>query len=74
VALVNCNHLSLLWKLLLALAAVVLAVNYYQDIILGSRPGALARYLFFVLLFGSLIVQVASKRCRKEEQSGSVVR
>jgi len=71
---VNCNHLSLLGKLLLALAAVVLAVNFYQDIVLHGRPGVLARYLFFILLFGSLIVQVASKRCRKEEESGSLVR
>jgi len=62
----NCNRLSLLWKLLLALAAVVLAINFYQDIVLHDRPGAPARYLFFILLFGSLIVQIASKRCRKE--------
>ena len=63
----NCNYLSLLWKLLLALAVVVLAVNFYQDIVLHGRPGALARYLFFILLFGSLIVQVVSKRCRKKQ-------
>jgi len=63
----NCNHLSLLWKLLLALAAVVLAVNFYQDIILHDRPGALARYLFFVLLFSSLIVQIVSNRCREKQ-------
>ncbi|MDD4568181.1 hypothetical protein L21_0627 [Methanoculleus chikugoensis] len=65
----NCNHLSFLWKLLLALAAVVLAVNFYQDIILHGRPDAFTRYLFPVLLFSSLIVQVASRRCRKK-QSG----
>ncbi len=63
----NCNHLSLLWKLLLALAAVVLAVNFYQDIVLGGRPGALTRWLFPILLFGSLIVQVASRRCREKQ-------
>ena len=65
----NCSHLSFLRKLLLALAASVLAINFYQDIVLHGRPGALARYLFFVLLFGSLIVQVMNKRCQKK-QSG----
>ena len=63
----NCNYLSLLWKVLLALAAVVLAANIYQDYILESRPGALARYLFFILLFSSLIVQIASRRCREKQ-------
>jgi hypothetical protein len=67
VTITNCNYLSFLWKLLLVLAAVVLAVNFYQDIILHVRPGALARYLFFILLFSSLIVQVASKRCREKQ-------
>ena len=63
----NCNYLSLLWKLLLVLAVVVLAVNFYQDIILHGRPGALARYLFFFLLFGSIIMQIVSKRCREKQ-------
>ncbi len=63
----NCNYLSLLWKLLLALAVVVLAANFHQDIVLHGRPGAFTRYLFFILLFGSLIVQVVSKRCRKKQ-------
>ncbi|PKL61510.1 MAG: hypothetical protein CVV31_11040 [Methanomicrobiales archaeon HGW-Methanomicrobiales-2] len=63
----NCNCLSLLWKLLLALAVLVLAVNIYQDIILHGRPDAFTRYLFFILLFGSLIVQVVSKRCREKQ-------
>ena len=63
----NCNHLSFLWKLLLVLAAVVLAANIYQNYILDSRPGAPARYLFYILLFGSLIVQVVSKRCREKQ-------
>ncbi len=63
----NCNYLSLLWKLLLALAAVVLAVNFYQDIVLHGRPDALIRWLFPVLLFSSLIVQIASRRCRKKQ-------
>jgi len=63
----NCNHLSFLWKLLLTLAAVVLAVNFYQDIILHGRPGAFTRYLFYILLFGSIIVQVVNKRCRKKQ-------
>lgn len=66
-AITNCNYLSLLWKLLLVLAVVVLAVNFYQDIILHGRPGALARYLFFILLFGSIIVQIVSKRCREKQ-------
>ncbi|MDV2481004.1 hypothetical protein F8E02_03065 [Methanoculleus sp. Wushi-C6] len=65
----NCNHLSLLWKLLLVLAAVVLGVNFYQDIILHGRPDALTRWLFPILLFGSIIVQIASRRC-EEKQSG----
>ncbi|KAF5090333.1 hypothetical protein DSECCO2_19990 [anaerobic digester metagenome] len=63
----NCNYLSFLWKLLLVLAAVVLAVNFYQDIILHDRPGAPARYLFFILLFSSLIVQIVSNRCREKQ-------
>ena len=63
----NCNYLSLLWKLLLALAAVVLVVNLYQDIILHGRPDAFTRWLFPVLLFSSLIVQVVSKRCREKQ-------
>ena len=63
----NCSYLSLLWKLLLAFAAVVLAVNFYQDIILHGRPGAFTRYLFYILLFGSIIVQVVNKRCRKKQ-------
>ncbi|ABN56017.1 MULTISPECIES: hypothetical protein [Methanoculleus] len=66
-AITNCNYLSLLWKLLLVLAVVVLAVNFYQDIILHGRPGALARYLFFILLFGSIIVQIVSTRCREKQ-------
>jgi len=66
VAITNCNYLSLLWKLLLVPAVVVLAVNFYQDIVLHGRPGALARYLFFILLFSSLIVQIVTKRCRKK--------
>ncbi|WP_292731600.1 hypothetical protein [Methanoculleus sp.] len=63
----NCNYLSLLWKLLLALAVVVLAVNFYQDYILDGRPDALTRWLFYILLFGSIIVQVVSKRCQKKQ-------
>ncbi|WP_214020330.1 hypothetical protein [Methanoculleus sp.] len=63
----DCNNLTLLWKLLLALAAVVLAINLYQDYILDNRPDALTRWLFFILLFGSIIVQIASKRCQKKQ-------
>ncbi|MDD4567819.1 MAG: hypothetical protein PHU37_07935 [Methanoculleus chikugoensis] len=63
----NCNDLSLLWKVLLALAAVVLAANIYQDYTLDIRPGALTRWLFFILLFSSIVVQIASKRCRKKQ-------
>lgn len=63
----NCNHLSFLWKLLLTLAVVVLAVNFYQDIILHDRPDAFTWWLFPVLLFSSLIVQIVSKRCQKKQ-------
>lgn len=63
----NCNHLSLLWKLLLALAVIVLAVIIYQDYIQNSRPGALAWYLYFILLSSSLIVQIASRRCQEKQ-------
>jgi len=63
----SCNYLSLLWKLLLVLAVVVLAVNFYQDIILHGRPDAFTRWLFPVLLFSSLIVQIVSKRCQKKQ-------
>ena len=63
----NCNHLSFLWKLLLTLAVVVLAVNFYKDIILHDRTDAYTRWLFPELMFSSLIVQIVSKRCQKKQ-------
>lgn len=62
-----CNYLSYLWKLLYVLAAVLLGVNLYRYYILGSRIDILAQWLFFVLLFGSIIVRFADERyCKKQ--------
>jgi type II secretory pathway component PulF len=61
----SCDHFSYLWKLLLALAAALLGVNLYRVYILDSHADTLTEWLFYILLFGSLIVQFATRRCRK---------
>ncbi len=61
----RCNYLSNLWKLLYVLAVVVLGVNFYRDYVLDSHVGSLERWLFFILLFGSLIVRFAGERCSR---------
>ncbi|MDD2472921.1 MULTISPECIES: hypothetical protein [unclassified Methanoculleus] len=62
-----CNYLSYLWKLMLALAAVLLGVNIYRDYILDIRADSLLRWLFFVLLFGSIIVRFVDERTARKE-------
>lgn len=62
-----CNYLSYLWKLMLALAAVLLGVNIYRDYILDIRADSLLRWLFFVLLFGSIIVRFVDERTARKQ-------
>ena len=62
-----CNYLSYLWKLMLALAAVLLGVNIYRDYILDIRADSLLRWLFFVLLFGSITVRFVDERTARKE-------
>ncbi len=62
-----CNYLSYLWKLMLILATVLLGVNFYRDYILDIRADSLIWWLFFALLFGSIIVRFVDERyCKKQ--------
>jgi len=58
------NYLPLLWKLVLVLAAVLLIANYYEYTQSGHY-GSPRQWLFFALLFTSIIIRFISQKTPK---------
>lgn len=58
------NYLPLLWKLVFALAVVLLIANFYESVQSGhyDRP---RQWLFFALLFTSIIIRFISQKTTK---------
>ena len=58
------NYLPLLWKLVLVLAVILLIANYYEYTQSGHYDSP-RQWLFFALLFTSIIIRVISQKATK---------
>jgi hypothetical protein len=58
------NYLPLLWKLVLALAVILLVANFYEYTQSGHYDSP-RQWLFFALLFTSIIIRVISQKATK---------
>lgn len=58
------NYLPLLWKLVLALAAVLLIANIYESVQSGHYD-SFRQWLVIALLFASIIIRVISQKITK---------
>jgi len=58
------NYLPLLWKLVLVLAVVLLIANYYEYTQSGHYDSP-RQWLFFALLFTSIIIRFISQKTPK---------
>jgi|GEM_PF-5076069 hypothetical protein len=58
------NYLPLLWKLVLVLAVILLVANFYEYTQSGHYDSP-RQWLFFALLFTSIIIRVISQKATK---------
>lgn len=65
VAIMIRNYLPLLWKLVFALAVVLLIANYYEYTQSGHYDSP-RQWLFFALFFTSIIVRFISQKTAKD--------
>ncbi len=58
------NYLPLLWKLVLALAVVLLIANIYESVQSGHYD-SFRQWLVIALLFTSIIIRIISQKITK---------